>query len=549
MSSAIDPRRLADNWQPDFGMDWVPRLPLERLNQLSDRELREYVEARKLAESFADKNQVGSGWVLPSWRKVLEAWKKWPIQILLGGVRSSKSSLAARICVGALGNIPECEIRAYHVNADRSKQDQQRFIYDALPESLKNMPTARSRNHSTRWTQATGFTNDLLILPPLPGWTKGGRIDFGNYKQYEQDQKVAEGFKAHVIWGDEAMPVKMFETLLYRTTDYHGRIILSFTTLEGWTPLVQDILGKTRTIESRISPHTGKRIPTIQESLSRPGALIHYFWTEDNPFIDGDEFRKKLKGRPIDEVLAYAHGIPTKAAQAVFPLFSRDTNVIKHEDLPFIKKPDYPVTRYFIMDPGGSKSDFLLWVAIDAAGTYFVYRDWPDHATYGAWALPGSTAEGKPGPAQDGRGMGINEEVEIIKQLEAGERIFERLVDPRMGAAEKKGDEGATTIITDFEDHGITLIPAPGLDIKHGLKLINGLLHWKPDLPRDSRNSPKIYFSDQCENSIQMMAEYTATYVTEHTKEAPDLLRYLTTSQPIHVAAGDADAVGSTRSY
>jgi hypothetical protein len=529
MSSGVDPKRLADNYRPQFGLDWVPVLPRDQLERMSAPELIQYHNARKQAEAWAGEKPVANGWVLPSWRKVMDNWKKYPIHIILGGVRSSKSSFASRLCVWGLGNIPEAEIRCYHVNERRSKEDQQRFIWDALPQGLKNMGVKRGQHHAIRYNQGTGFTNDMLIVPPLVGCVKGGQIDFSNYRSFEADNKTAEGFKSHIIWGDEEMPVKLFETLIYRLTDYHGRMILTFTTLEGWTPLVQDILGEARTLESRYSDLVGKQVPVLQESISRPGALIHYFWTSDNPFLDEKEFRQKLEGRSEDEILARAHGIPTKAAKAVFTLFDRNVNVVKHDNLPWIKNPNYPVTRYMAIDPAGAKNWFILWVAVDAAGTWWVYREWPDRETYGKWAEPAAAIEGKAGPAQKSLGFGIKEYVSLIKELEAGEEIFERLIDPRMGAAEKQSsDEGATTIISDLEKHEMTVIPAPGVDIDNGIQLLQGLLSWKSDKPRDSLNSPHYFVSDRCGNHTHSMSEYSAKAgPQDNLKDPIDPARYL----------------------
>lgn len=542
---------MADRYQPNFGTPWVPVLPRTTLAGMSDKDLWNYQNTRKQIEHFGQLNPTGSGWALPSWRKVMDNWKDYPIHILLGGVRSSKSSCASRLCVWALGTIPEAEVRCYHVNSDRSKQDQQRFIYEAMPASLKNLPTKRSANHTIQFSAANGFTNDVLILPPLEGWNKGGRIDFSNYRSYENDNKTSEGFKAHLIWGDEEMPVKLFETLTYRTTDYHGRIVLTFTTLDGWTPLVQDILGKVKTLEWRFSKLVNRKIPVLQESLSRPGALIHYFWTEDNPFIDTNEFLLKLKGRSEDEVLARAHGIPTKAAKAVFTKFDRTINVVKYEDLPFIKNPNYPVTRYMAIDPGGSKNWAMAWVAIDAAGTWWIYREWPDFGTYGAWAEPGPTIQGKPGPAQTSLGFGIKDYVELIKQLEGNEVIFERLIDPRMGAAEKQSsDEGATTIISDLDKHDMTVIPAPGVDIDNGIQGIKDLLAWNSEKPRDSINSPKFFISDRCENIIHAMGEYTAKGGPEEaTKDMVDPIRYMKVANCMFVAKEDMEIQAGSGSY
>lgn len=549
--SGIDPRRLADNYLPNFGLPYAPVLSREKLETMHDSDLVSYINARKLADEYAVKNPVGSGWILPSWKKVMDNWQKYPVHCVCGGVRSSKSSLAARLCVWALGTIPEARVRCYHVNKDRSKQDQQPFIWGALPESLKNLPTQRGKHHSVQFTQSNGFTNNLLILPPLEGWTEGGRIDFSNYASYIDDPRVAEGFKAHVLWLDEEAPVKLFDTLTYRTTDFHGRIILTFTTLEGWSPLVSDLMSKVKTLEWRYSPYLKRKLPILQESLSRPGTLIHYLWTDDNPFIDTKEFQQKLEGRSEDDILARAHGIPTKAATAVFTKFSRDWNVVKHAELPWIKNPDYKVTRYMAIDPAGSKNWFILWVAVDVAGTWWVYREWPSFRDYGAWAEPGTSIQGKAGPAQRSLGFGIRDYVDLIKTLESGEPIFERFIDPRMGAAEKQSnEEGATTIISDLDKYDMMVMPAPGVDIDNGIQGLKDLLSWNPEKPRDTINSPKYFVSEECENHIHCMSEYTAKGGPEEaTKDGVDPARYLKVSNIMFIDEADLRGSGPIGSY
>ena len=452
---------------------------------------------------------------------------------------STKSTLASRLCVWAAGSIPNADVRAYHVNEDRSIEDQQRMIWDALPVGIRNLPVKKGMNHSLQYSQKNGFTDNIAILPPIQGAKRGGSIKFGNYRSYQADAQVAEGFKAHLIWGDEEMAQKLFETLQYRTIDYHGRIILTFTTLTGWTPLVQDILGRTRTLKKRYAPLVGKELPVIQESLSRPGTIIHYFWTEDNQFIDTSDFRHKIVGRSRDEVLARAYGIPTKAITSVFPGFSKEVNVIAHDKLPWIKDADYKATRYMVLDPAGSKNWFMLWVAVDPAGTWWVYREWPD---YDDWALPGTGVEGKAGPAQKGSKKGIKDYVELIENCENGEPIFERFIDPRLGAAERQSADGATTIISELDDAGMTFIPAPGVEIENGLQLINGLLSYDEKLPLSVLNSPKLYISERCQNLIYAMQEYTAKGgKDEATKDPIDCLRYLCVS---NCEYSDIDKIG-----
>lgn len=523
---------FADDYQPDFGLPWMPVLPRARLEQMSDAELTHYYNIRQQVEAGAVNNPVGQGWILPSWQDVLQGWKKYKNIVILGGNRSSKSVCASRLTVWGAATIPNSEVRCYHVNEDRSIEDQQRMIYDALPIGIKNLPTKKGMHHSLQYSQKNGFTDNICILPPIAGAKRGGSIKFGNYRQYQQDAQVAEGFKAHIVWADEECPQKFFDTLQYRTIDYHGRIILTFTTLTGWTPLIQDILGKTKTLKKRFSKLIGRELPIIQESLSRPGTIIYYFWTEDNAFIDTSDFLQKIKARSKDEILARAHGIPTKSVTSVFPGFNKEINVIPHENLPWLKNPDYKVTRYMAIDPGGSKNWFMLWVAIDAASTWWVYREWPD---YDDWALPGNSLEGKPGPAQKGSKKGIRDYVNLMRDCEKigdkVEEIYERFIDPRMGAAEKQSEEGATTIISDLDDQDLTVIPAPGVDIENGIQLINNLLSFDENKPIDSLNAPKLYISDRCQNLIYAMQEYTGQGGrSEASKDPIDCLRYLAVS-------------------
>ena len=460
---------------------------------------------------------------------------------------SSKSVCASRLALWTAATIPNSEVRCFHVNEDRSIEDQQRMIYDALPLGIKSLSTKKGMHHSLQYSQKNGFTDNVCILPPIPGARRGGMIKFGNYRQFMQDAQVAEGFKSHLIWCDEECPQKLFETLWFRTIDYHGRIILTFTTLGGWTPLIQDILGRTKTIEKRYAPLLKKELPIMQESLSRPGAVIYYFWTEDNAFIDTSDFLQKIGQRPKDEILARAYGIPTKAIAGVFPGFNKDVNVLPHDQMPWVKKPDYKVTRYMVIDPAGSKNWFMLWLAIDAAGTWWVYREWPD---FDDWALPGNTAEGKPGPAQKGSKKGIKDYVALIKDCEKDEEIYERYIDPRLGAAEKQSEEGATTIISDLDDQNMTVIPAPGVDIENGIQLINNLLAWDDTKPRDSINGPKLYISDRCQNLIFAMSEHTGQGGrSEATKDPIDCLRYLAVSAPEYFDARDFTPQTKTGCY
>lgn len=521
---------FSDDFQPDFGIPWRPVLPRSHFENWTTEQVAEYVRIRKQVEANAENNPVGAGWTLPMWQEVMSNWKKYSVHVILGGNRSGKSTFASRLAVWAACTIPQAEVRAYQVNKEKSIDEQQRYVQEAIPVGIKNISTKKGTNHSLQWSQKNGFTDNVCIFPPIPGSQRGGYIRFANYAQYADDPNTAESFKTHLVWLDEECPQALFDTMLYRTIDYHGRIVLSFTTIGGWSPLIQKILGRTRTLKKAYAPLVGRELPIVQESLSNPDTCIYYFWTEHNAFLGDESFIKKIKGKPRDEILARAYGIPTKSIAGVFSGFSKELNVVKHEDLPFVKDPKYAVTRYMAIDPGGSKNWFMAWVAIDARGTWWIYREWPD---YDDWALPGPTVEGKPGPAQKGSKKGIRDYVEMILSMEGGEAIYERFIDPRMGAAQRQSEDGATTIISDLDDVGMTVIPAPGVDIENGIQLIQNLLSWDEKKPKDSINSPRLYVSERCSNIIYALSEYTAKGgKDEATKDPVDTLRYVAVSNP-----------------
>lgn len=66
-----------------------------------------------------------------------------------------------------------------------------------------------------------------------------GRIGF---KSFEQGRKAFEGTEQDFIWGDEEMPSDVYTECLTRTATTNGRIVLTFTPLEGVTDLVHQFM-------------------------------------------------------------------------------------------------------------------------------------------------------------------------------------------------------------------------------------------------------------------------------------------------------------------
>ena len=529
---------FTDNFSPNFGRDWCALPTDEEAAHFTDAELAKLLEEWEAMDLAARKNPVGDGWRLESWKEVFDNWRTYNIFCMLGGNASAKSTFGARLTLSIAAMIPEASVAAFSPSAETSIADQQKMVFEALPESLKNMSVTKGKHFNLNYSQKSGFTDGVLILPPLPGYRNGSVIRFYNYNQYYQNSDFIEGKRFHFFWGDEQMPLGLLDTIrLGRIGAYHGRGLLTYTVINSWNDTIEKILSKTETLKTRYCDHPKIRakIPVLQKSLSMGSTLIQYVWSSDNPFCDYKEFLKLNASESKEVILARGFGIPTRLTTSAFPLFDRKVNVLRHEDLPWLKpkklnargqEVPYKITRYMAADPGGSKSWCILWAAVDASGTWFFYREYPEIAM-GEWALPGN----KPGPAQRGTGISTERYVEITQQVEEGEPIMERYIDPRMGNNER----GGTTIVSELDGLGMVMTSAVvassdvnKTEIQDGIQVINSLLHWNKDEPQSFTNAPKFYVSDRCENLIYCLTEYTSALGPgENTKDFIDVVRYL----------------------
>jgi hypothetical protein len=340
--------------------------------------------------------------------------------------------------------------------------------------------------------------------------------------------------------------------LQYRLRDANGRLIVSFTTINGWTPTVQAILGKAKTLEKRYAPLVKRELPVLQAADSAKRTMVYYFWTADNIFLpmpvrNGDD----MVGKPESEVLARQYGVPTKSKVSKFPLFNKDVHVVPESKIPVLKDPK-KFTWYTSLDPAGSKNWFMLWGATDAAGRLWITHEWPDVPTFGEWVDNTGAEGGRPGPGQKGMGYGIRDYVDRIKETEGAvgldvDEVY-RALDPRMGAAETQGENGAETIISRLDDAGYVYHPAPGKQIEDGEALINDRLAYDLKRPIGVDNSPRLFISDKCENLVQAMELYAGTGKDEPAKDPIDALRYMLQSGTDYIDP-DAPVVTGGGSY
>ena len=539
-----------DEIDPTFGVPWPEGMlrynrgklacaltPAE-VDALSDEQALMMSNLLKNQPTSEKEDPIKWGWTLPSWRRVMENWKDVRVHVILGGNRSSKSVFATRMLMHLAQQIPEAELRSMHVSEERSISSGQRYMWEAMPMRYKRAQK-KSEQHSILYSAKNGFSDNKCIMPVThEGADRGSSIYFNNYRQFSADAQIFEGWSAHCIHADEEISAEIFETLLARLVDYRGRLILTFTTLQGWTPLINTLLKGAETIETRYSDLIGKELPVEQVSRNWPDTRIYYWWTQSTPFIPSEDLVKTYSKQPLEVKLARLYGIPSKSFHGRFPKFNRDVNVVAHDDIPFIADGTERVTRYMICDPGGSKPWVAIWAAVMPDGRVYVYREFPD-ASMGEWALPhvnnAGRSTGKPGPAQRPLGWGYEDYRDHFEELESGEDIFERIVDPRMGAATVRTKEGTSNIINSMGELGFIFRAAPGVDIEAGIARVNDLLSWDDSEPLTDSNRPRLYVSDRCENLITCLMEYTGSGNTEQFKDYIDTLRYFCISDPEHV--------------
>jgi len=452
----------------------------------------------------AEKDPYHYGFRLPHWEKAEEQLKEVNEILALGGNRSGKTSWGSYCVVKAAVENPGAEIFCFAQTSEVSIRQQQSAVWGWLPAELRMKQT--SSNAYISYTKKNGFTDNSLILP------NGSQIIFKTYSQYQNNSTILEGAelgsrdpKWHNIgvWVDEyLLGPELINTLRFRLATRDAKMLVTFTPIDGWTEVIKEYLDGASTLESKEAELLkGDVVPYVQRS-KRHNASIHYFHSQDNPFGGYDRIKQTLINKPREEILIRAYGVPVKSHATKFPKFNKVVNVVSPD-----KVPKHNVTRYHIIDPAGAKNWFMAWIAVDETGTFWVYREWPG-VDVGDWA---EWKGGKwvPGDGAKGQGFGIKDYVDLINQTEEGETIFERLIDPRLGAARYQAQDGSSSIIADLNDAGVVCLPAPGLEIDDGLQALIGKMAWDTTKPMDSVNRPHFYVSSDCENIIQALSEYT----------------------------------------
>ena len=486
--------------------------------------------------------------IFDHWKDVDKAMEDPSIDIIyiFGGNRAGKSRYMASRVIRAMVNNPKYAVWCCHSSNDSSIQVQQPYLHAYLPQQWKAQRKNVRSVQNIAFSQKNGFSNRTFVgVNHSQAW----------FKNYTMDLSNLEGTELDLIWMDELVPLAWVQTLKYRLVSRRGKMVITFTPIEGYTPTVKDACEGAIIEETRpgklLDPKAPSTIPGVPKghmpykARTRQGnGQIFWFFSEFNPYSPFDAMEKTLKGRTREEIEIRAYGYVSNPIVGKFPRFT-DRNIVKADQVP------RDGTNYLVVDPTpGDRNWFMLWLRVDDLGRVFVYREWPDFDNYGEWALPSAKMDGKKGPAQTADcGRNLQQYRNLIRELERTDGgIQERFIDPRAGRtavlSQREHNQSLIDLLSQPErgaggevtKDGLLFTPAPMTHIDESCALVNNLFSYNLSEEVSVLNEPKLYVSEACKNLIYSLRTWTnADGDKGASKDPVDCLRYGILMDPIYV--------------
>jgi hypothetical protein len=548
-----------------------------------ETELLQRLEERERIIKLSQEDPLRYGCELPQWAdadRLLELTWLLPI---FGGNRAAKTEYCLKRAMRLLATKEKVAVLLLQNNDKMSKRVHQDKMWEYMPPEWRNLKRGKGDRHGNiSYDDKNGFSDGVFTTP------LGGICMFGNYLQYDDSY---EGVEFDLIVGDENLPLTWLKNLKRGLATRRGKMLWPFTPIDGMTLAINEVVAGARTVESRAAD------PELLDPRERhvkdcpPGHMPYirkaedvymiYFHSAMNPFSDYGYLKTLYGGEHKERRMARFFGYCEKTTRVRFSKFG-DHNIIPHAKMmEIIRSLPGGVTRYQVIDPAGARNMYMIWVAVDERKRHFIYREWPDKARYGDWAVASEDAgkwDGDMGPAQaNPLGHSILSYKRLILAEEGnkqqadgswklcGEEIYERYTDPRSGAARAITDrDGGQSLIDRFaeehEDRDGVLIgpplyfrPAPGLPERVGIdgdregeQGINDLLDYDEEQPiTPFVNEPALYISDACGNLIWALKNYTGNDGAKAACKDPiDCTRYMATAKLEHLTEEDFEPTG-----
>lgn len=251
-AAKADPLRYG--YEPDFwavcrallGMKAVPRLVLR---------------------SLAERTGLDEARCWETWRDTLCAnlgLRRFVKELLANGAnRAGKTDFAAKLCHELGESEPARRIWIGSQERSVSLESQQPRVWKYLPADQRR--DTKSATAYIKYSEKNGFTDSSFVL------RNGSRYKFLYYTQ--QRDNALEGAECHLAWMDEEVPLDWVEALRMRIASTDGRLVMTFTPISGYTPVVADYLDRARVArwsQGYMLPRDGKEPrPDLALGLNR----------------------------------------------------------------------------------------------------------------------------------------------------------------------------------------------------------------------------------------------------------------------------------------
>ena len=505
----------------------------------------------------ATNDPVRYGFDLDGWGRIRNGLKEYNEVLTLGGNRSGKTTGCAKIIMQAVMENMNGHIVCFSQNADTSVKVQQAAMWEMMPKEFRKK--TKSTEGYINFSMQNGFTGSSFIFPDTRT-----RVDFKTYTQFSNNQTILEGMQFgfpskpdHLnmgAWLDEYLgDAALVNTLRFRLATFNSKMILGFTPIDGFTPFISEYCTNAETLETReASLLKNRQLPIRQYSPNRDAGIV-YLHSDENPFGGYKRLSKDLKGRPEEEILVRAYGVPVKSMTSLLPLFSTEVNVLGDipnkygMKFPDINDDDY--TIYMVMDPAGARNSVAIWAAVNEAGEIYIFDEFPDRGAHGEWAMFGDP-KWKRGPASKKIGYDVQGYTDLFLGIEEshGVEVFERIGDSRYFARENENNDD---LFTTFYDHGLVFVPSDGRTQDMGISALDDWFSYNPNATIDEMNKPRCYIHERCGNLIDSLINYNANgKADEPLKDFFDVIRYLRMANrgegPDHVTNKDMKVIQKT---
>lgn len=528
------------------------------LGESDPQALEELHRVREGLIRASQEDPLRHGFDLEGWGRIRRGLMEYNEVLALGGNRSGKTTGCAKLVMEAVTQNSDGHVVCFSQNADTSVKVQQAAIWEMMPKEFKKK--TKSIEGYINFSMQNGFTGASFIFPDTRT-----RVDFKTYTQFSNNQTILEGFEFGFrgnpdlnigSWLDEYLgDSSLVNTLRFRLATRNSKMLLGFTPIDGFTPFVAEYQKNARTLETKPAELLdGQEVPIVQYAPQRDASVV-YLHSDENPFGGYNRIKKDLQGRPDEEILVRAYGIPVKSITSLLPLFSTEVQVLGKEPnsegwtFPDIRTDAF--THYQVVDPAGNRNFCAIWASVDEHGDVYISKEFPDRDTYGEWALFGE--KWKYGPAAKKIGLDIQGYCALFDEIEEelDIEVFERIGDSRYFARE---NENNLDLFASFSEYDFDFVPSDGRQEIVGIQALDEWFSYNPNYELDEANKPKCFIHESCGNLIDSLINYNAQGKTDEAlKDFFDLIRYLRMANagdgPIHYTDLDFEQVRLTGGY